>query len=99
MEKELTYYALEWPSYDIKGAVLIGFSYIEIMDEIVGFICARPEIVKKIIFEFPFEFKCDFIPHGVGILRTAYVKYKSIKWNEIRFINRDKNLELQIRLV
>lgn len=92
-------FRLEWKSNDIKGAVRIGFCYLETMDEIVGFICARPEIVKKILLAFPEDFKCDFIPNGVGILRTAYVLYKSLKWNEIRFINRDKTKELQIVLV
>jgi hypothetical protein len=93
-------YSLEWPNIDIRGAVLTGFSYIENMDEIVGFITARPEIVKKILFAFPEEFKCDFIPSGgVGILRTAYVLYRSLKWNEIRFVNREKTIELQVLLV
>ena len=92
-------YKLEWNSLDIKGAIRIGFFYLETMDEIAGFICARPEIVKKILLAFPEEFKCDFIPNGVGILRTAYVLYKSLKWNEIRFVNRDKTKELQIILV
>ena len=92
-------YRLEWKNTDIKGAVRIGFFYLEIMDEIVGFISARPEMVKKILFAFPEDFKCDFIPDGVGMLRTAYVLYKSLKWNEIRFVNRDKTIELQIILV
>jgi hypothetical protein len=93
-------YHLEWPSTDIKGAVRIGFSYLETLDDIVGFLSARPEIVKKIMFAFPEEFKCDFIPNGgVGMLRTAYVLYRSLKWNEIRFVNRDKTIELQIILV
>lgn len=92
-------YKLEWDSKDIKGAINIGFYYIETLDEIAGFICARPEIVKRILLAFPEEFKCDFIPNGVGILRTAYVLYKSLKWNEIRFVNRDKTKELQIILV
>jgi hypothetical protein len=92
-------YRLEWRNDDIKGAIRIGFFYIETLDDIVGFISARPEIVKKILFAFPDEFKCDFIPNGVGMLRTAYVLYKSLKWNEIRFVNRDKTVELQIILV
>jgi len=92
-------YRLEWKSSDIKGAIQIGFYYMEVMDEIACFICARPEIVKKIMFSFPDDFKCDFIPNGVGILRTAYVLYKSLKWNEIRFINREKTKELQIVLI
>jgi hypothetical protein len=91
-------YKLEWSSTDIKGAIRIGFSYLETMNEIAGFICARPEIVKKILLAFQDEFRCDFIPNGVGILRTAYVLYKSLKWNEIRFVNRDKTIELQIIL-
>lgn len=93
-------YHLEWKKFDIKGAILIGFLFLETMDQIVGFISARPEIIKKILFAFPNEFKCDFIPNGgVGILRTAYVLYKSLRWNEIRFVNREKTMELQIILV
>lgn len=92
-------YKLEWKSNDISGAIKIGFYYMEVMDEIAGFICARPEIIKKIILTFPDEFRCDFIPNGVGMLRTAYVLYKSLKWDEIRFINREKTKELQIILI
>jgi hypothetical protein len=93
-------YHIEWRSDDIKGAINIGFSYIETLDDIVGFISARPEIVKKILFAFPKDFKCDFIPSGgVGILRTAYVLYRSLRWDEIRFVNRDKTVELQIVLI
>lgn len=99
METKNNMYALEWPSNDIKGATRIGFTYLETMDEIAGFIFARPEIIKKVIFEFPEDFHCDFIPGGVGILRTAYVKYKSLKWNELRFVNREQTVELQIRLI
>jgi hypothetical protein len=96
----MTSYTLQWPSNDIKGAVLTGFSYLENMDHIVSFISARPEIVKRIIFAFPQEFKCEFIPNGgIGILRTAYVLYKPLRWDEIRFVNRDKTIELQIILV
>ena len=92
-------YTLQWPSNDIKGAILTGFNYLETMDHIVGFISARPEIVKKILFAFPEDFKLDFIPNGVGILRTSYVLYKSLRWDEIRMVNRDKTIELQIILV
>lgn len=92
-------YTLEWPSSDVKGAVRIGFTYMETMDEIVGFLCGRPEIIQKIILELPDEFKADFIPQGVGRLRTAYVLYKSIRWNELRFISREKTVELQIKLI
>jgi hypothetical protein len=92
-------YKLEWNSNDIKGAVRIGFFYMEVMDEIVGYISARPEIIKKVLLAFPDEFRCDFIPNGVGILRTAYVLYKSLKWNELRFVNKEKTKELQIILI
>lgn len=92
-------YKLEWNIYDIKGAVRIGFFYMEVMDDIVGFISARPEVVKKILLAFPEEFRCDFIPNGVGILRTAYVLYKSLRWDELRFVNKEKTKELQILLI
>lgn len=99
MKKETISYILEWPVNDIKGAIRIGFTYMETMDEIVRFIYARPEIVKKIILQFPKDFRCDFIPGGVGILRTAYVKYKSLKWNEIFFCNTEQNIQLHIKLI
>lgn len=92
-------YCMEWPKENIKGAILTGFTYIETLDEIVGFVCARPEVVKKILFNLPNEFKLDFIPRGVGILRTAYVYYKPLRHDEIRMVNRDKTIELQIKLI
>lgn len=98
MENTRVVYKMEWPAHNFRGAVLIGFSYLETMDEIASFICGRPELIKKLILEFSSEFKCDFIPKGVGILRTAYVLYKSIEHNELRFINQDKSIELKIKL-
>jgi len=92
-------YTLQWPANDIKNAILVGFNYLEHMDHIVGFISARPEIVKKILFAFPEELKMDFILDGVGTLRSAYVLYKSLRWDEIRMVNRDKTIELQIILI
>lgn len=86
-------------SQDLKRAILMGFSYFETQDEIVGFVYANPKTLKRIILDMYDEIDFDFIPNGVGYLRTAYLKFSHVKENEIRFENIDRNIELKIVLI
>lgn len=91
---------IEWPSNDIKGAIESGFSFIEKMDHIVGYLYTSPNLAKKITLLAPDEVKFDFIPEGLGFIRTAYFKIRpDVRQNEIIFENQDKNLKLRIFLV
>jgi len=91
-------YTMEWDSSDIPGALKIGFNYVEAKDEIVGFIYACPSTLKKIVLSVPDEVVFDYIPDGIGMIRTAYLKRASIKDNEIRFINQTDSLCLRLFL-
>jgi len=91
-------YTMEWDKEDLHGAILMGFDYIERKDEIVGCIYVSPRILKDIVLSLPDEFDFDYIPEGVGMIRTAYVKFKpSVRENEIRFENQEKSI--QVRLI
>jgi hypothetical protein len=80
--------------------VLCGFSYIELRDDIVGAVEVRPETGKSLVLAMPDEIKFDFIPEGVGMVRTAYLKFSpTLKDNEIRFTNVNKTLELRMFLI
>lgn len=89
---------MEWDSGDIPGAIKMGFSYIEAKDEIVGFVYACPSTLKDIVLSVPEEVSFDYIPDGIGMLRTAYLKRSSIKYNEIRFINQSDTIRLRLFL-
>ena len=92
-------YLMEWKADDIQGAVLMGFSYIEKHDHIVGIITANPPLVKKIVLEMEDEVEFDYIPEGIGMLRTAYLKYSPTnRENEIRFHSQDNSIKLRIFL-
>jgi len=91
---------MDWDALDIKGAIEAGFSYIELKDEIVGFVYTRPPLMKKIIISMPEEVEFDFIPEGIGMIRTAYFKMlSSVRDNEIKFVNQQETILLKIFLI
>ena len=92
-------YDMEWDCDDLPGAVRMAFNYIESKDEIVGCLYLSPRLMKKITVELPEEVEFEYIPEGIGMIRTAYIKFKpSIGENEMRFLNQDKTLQLRVFL-
>lgn len=92
-------YQVEYDAQDLKGAIKCGFSYMETKDEIVGTIYVAPNMAKNLVLSAPDEIHFDYIPEGIGMLRTAYLKYlPSVKDNEIRFVNQEDTLELRLYL-
>jgi len=91
-------FIMEWDSSDIRGAVRAGFNYVESKDEIVAFVLANPHILQKIVYAVPDDILFDYIPDGIGLIRTAYLKRKPLKDDEIRFINQGSTLELRLIL-
>lgn len=92
-------YKIEWNGDDLKGAVILGFDYMERQDEIVGFVYCPPALMKEIILEMPDEVDFQYIPEGVGMLRTAYLKFKpSVRHNEIQFWNQEQTKEVRLFL-
>lgn len=93
-------YQIEWDIEDIAGAVLMGFDYMERKDHIVGTVYVCPSVAKKIVLAMPDEVHFDFIPEGIGMIRTAYLKFKpNIRTDEIRLVSQDESMEVRVVLV
>jgi len=91
-------YTAEWSAADIRGAINLGFHYLENMDCIVGHVFTPPILMKNIIIECSEDVVFDFIPEGIGLIRTAYLKYKFGKNNKIVFVDQHKTKEVVITL-
>lgn len=92
-------YLIEYDSKDVAGAIACGFDYVERRDEIVGLVMSRPYLMKQMVLASPEEITFSFVPEGIGMLRTAYLKMVPyVKDNEIRFINQDRTLCLRMFL-
>ncbi|MBD3262605.1 MAG: hypothetical protein GF334_13210 [Candidatus Altiarchaeales archaeon] len=92
-------YKIEWNRDDPKGAVMLGFDYLERQDEIVGFVYCPPTLMKEIVLGMPDEVDFQYIPEGIGMIRTAYLKYNpTVRDNEIQFWNQEKNKEVRLFL-
>jgi len=93
-------YQIEYPKSNLKQAIQIAFNYIEVQDEIVGSVYVAPAMAKRITIELSDDVIFDYIPEGIGMLRTAYLKFlPSIKENELRFLNQEKTMELKLFLI
>jgi hypothetical protein len=91
---------MEYPGSDLKRAVESGFSYVESQDEIVGTVYVTPDMAKRLILAMPDDIHFDYIPEGIGMLRTAYLKFlPSVKENEIRFVSQTKDIELKLYII
>jgi hypothetical protein len=91
-------YTMEWDAQNLSGALQMGFNYIEAKDEIVGFVYANPTVLKRIVLAVPEEVSFDFIPDGIGMYRTAYLKRWSLRDDEIRFVNQGDTVRLRLFL-
>jgi hypothetical protein len=90
------YTIFPWDGVSIKSVVDTGFLKMETQDHIVGIIYADPSMVKRIILAIPDEVFFDYIPEGVGLLRTAYLKMRPMPYDsEIRFVSRDNSIILR----
>jgi hypothetical protein len=70
------------------------------MDEMVGFVQACPQTVKRIVLALPEDVEFSYIPEGLGMIRTAYLQFRpTVRDDEIRFLNREETIELRLNLV
>lgn len=91
---------MEYDRSDIRKAVALGFSYIESLDKIVGSVYVTPKMAKQIVLTMSEDVTFDYIPEGIGMLRTAYLKYlPAVKDNELRLIDQDMSTELRVFLI
>jgi hypothetical protein len=98
--KELPVYLIEFDKNLFSKAIDCAFSYIELHDDIVGVIYANPDIIKRIVLTFPDEVKFDYVHQGIGMFRTAYLKYlPSVRENGIWFINQHETFKLKLSLI
>lgn len=100
MEGDLPIYIMEYDKTKLSNAIDCAFHYMESMDEIVGVVYATPDMMKKIILNFPDEVKLDYIYQGIGTFRTSYMKYlPSVKENSIIFLNQHESFKLKLILL
>ena len=89
-------FIMEWDADDVRGAIQAGFNYVERKDVIVTSVLANPSTMQKVVYAVPEDVKFDYIPDGIGFIRTAYFRRKILKDNEIRFISQDSEIELRL---
>jgi hypothetical protein len=100
MSSDSLVYHMEYDKHFLLKAVECAFHYIELMDHTVGAIYACPDLMKEIVMEFSKEVKFDYVYQGIGLLRTAHLKYlPSAKENGIVFINQLETFKLKIILI
>jgi len=92
-------YVMEWDRHNMAGALAMGFDYFEKKDEIVGFVCLNPHVLKPLVLASHDEIEFDYIPEGIGRVRTAYLKFRVMNDSEIRFLNQGKTMMLRLILV
>jgi hypothetical protein len=86
-----------WDGADIRTAILDGFHFVESFDHIVGIVYASPHTMKDIVLAMPDEVVFDFIPEGIGMLRTAYLKFRPLPQSgEVRMVSQDETIVLRI---
>lgn len=91
------YRTVHWGGDDVESAVLCGFNIMESLDLIVGKVVATPQMVGRIIYAMPDEIRFDYVPEGVGFLRTAYLKMRPMPYeSEIRLYSRDGSTVLRM---
>jgi len=77
-----------------------SFTELEVLDEIVRYVYVNAATMKKVILEIPEEIKFDYIPNGVGYLRTAYLKFHpGLRDDVIKFTNYEDTLSLKLELL
>lgn len=97
---DLPVYTMEFDKYHFSKAINFAFQYIEQQDDIVGTIYANPSLIKSIVLTFPDEVRFDYVHQGIGVFRTAYLKYlPSVRENIIIFINQHETFRLKLSLI
>lgn len=80
-------------------AISESFTEIEMMDEIVRYIYVNASTMKRLILDMPNEINFDYIPNGVGYLRTAYLKFHpGLCDNVFKFATMNDTVVLRLEL-
>jgi hypothetical protein len=79
--------------YGFKKAIDDSFTEIELQDEIVRYVYVNAATMKKLILELSDDINFDYIPNGVGYLRTAYLKFHpGLSDNVFKFTTKDDSI-------
>lgn len=90
-------HTIYWDGNDVRSIILDGFHFVESFDHIVGIIYASPATMKSIVLAMPDDVSFDYIPEGLGMLRTAYLKFRPLPASgEIRMVSQDESIVLRI---
>lgn len=90
----------DWDGADVRTAILGAFDLMESRDHIPGILYATPKMVKSIVLAMPEEVEFDYIPEGIGRLRTVYLKYRNLPTDrEMRLLSHDGDMVIRIRAV
>jgi len=89
-------HTIQWDGNDIGTAVLGGFNFMESLDHIVGIVYSCPHVMKDIVIALQDEVSFDYIPEGIGMLRTAYLKFRPLSDSEIRLVSQDGSITVRI---
>ena len=84
---------------DLHGAIGDCFTEIEMKDEIVRYVYVNAATMKNLILDMPNEITFDYIPNGVGYLRTAYLKFHpGLRDNVYKFATSGDKTVLRLEL-
>lgn len=84
---------------NLEGALNECFTEIEMQDEIVRYIYVNAATMKDLILKMPDDIDFDYIPNGVGYLRTAYLKFHpGLRDNFFKFTTENENIVLRLEL-
>jgi hypothetical protein len=85
--------------YSLEEAINDSFTEVEMQDEIVRYIYVNATTMKELILSIPGEIKFDYIPNGVGYLRTAYLKFHpGLRDNVFKFTTSGETVVLRLEL-
>lgn len=97
---DLPMYIMEYDKCLFSKAIDCAFHYIELHDDIVGTIFASPAMIKKLVLAFPSEVEFDYVHQGIGMFRTAYIKYlPSVRENGMLFLNQHETFRLKLLFI
>jgi hypothetical protein len=85
--------------YALEEALNDSFTEVEMLDEIVSYIYVNAATMKDLILKIPNDIKFDYIPNGVGYLRTAYLKFHpGLRDNVYKFTTGSESVILRLEL-
>lgn len=84
---------------DLCKAIGDSFTEIEHHDEIVRYVYVSASTMKNLILDMHTEIEFDYIPNGIGYLRTAYLKFHpGLRDNVFKFATENDRVILRLEV-